>query len=195
MPIRNSIRWSCGTSVFCLAMPRWISTAQRAASTALANSTSMPSPVVLTIRPRCTVMAGSTSAFRNDLSCASVPSSSRPIKRLYPATSAASTAASRRSTCSLLKMHPRGSGKLNVHVAQLWADVRQCPRPKWVKLRKTQCEQMPSGLPLKADIAQYNRHVSKVPNPDIPVLFVGTSEDRRRDDEGECLALRLNDDL
>jgi hypothetical protein len=24
----------------------------------------------------------------------------------------------------------------------------------WVKLRKTQCEQMSSGLPLKADIAQ-----------------------------------------
>jgi hypothetical protein len=27
---------------------------------------------------------------------------------------------------------PRGSGKLNVHIAQLWADVRLCPRPKWV---------------------------------------------------------------
>ena len=33
------------------AMPRWISTAQRTASTALANSTSNPSPVVLTMRP------------------------------------------------------------------------------------------------------------------------------------------------
>ena len=50
---------------------------------------------------------------------ASVPSSSIPIKRQEPATSAARIAASRRSTCSLLKMHPRGSGKLNVHIAQL----------------------------------------------------------------------------
>ncbi len=28
----------------------------------------------------------------------------------------------------------------------------------WVKLRRTQCEQMSSELPLKADIAQYSRH-------------------------------------
>src|SRR6266436_6738784 len=32
------------------------------------------------------------------------------------------------------------------------------------KLRRTQCEQRSSGLPLKADIAQYSRHVSKVHN-------------------------------
>jgi acyl-CoA thioesterase-1 len=25
-------------------------------------------------------------------------------------------------------MHPRGSGKLNVHIAQLWTDFRLCPR-------------------------------------------------------------------
>jgi hypothetical protein len=31
------------------------------------------------------------------------------------------------------------------------------------KLRRTQREQMSSGLPLKADIAQCSRHVSKVP--------------------------------
>jgi hypothetical protein len=30
-------------------------------------------------------------------------------------------------------------------------------------LRRTQCEQMSSELPLKADIAQYSRHVSKGP--------------------------------
>jgi hypothetical protein len=36
------------------------------------------------------------------------------------------------------------------------------PSPFWVKLRRTQCEQMSSELPLKADIAQYGRHVSKV---------------------------------
>jgi hypothetical protein len=36
----------------------------------------------------------------------------------------------------------------------------------WVKLRRTHCEQMSSGLSLKADIAQYSRHVSKVPRTD-----------------------------
>jgi hypothetical protein len=35
--------------------------------------------------------------------------------------------------------------------------------PSWVKLRRTQYEQISSGLPLKADITQYSRHVSKVP--------------------------------
>ena len=30
-------------------------------------------------------------------------------------------------------------------------------------LRRTQYEQISSGLPLKADITQYRRHVSKVP--------------------------------
>src|ERR1700716_2411229 len=36
-----------------------------------------------------------------------------------------------------------------------------------VQLRRTQCEQMSSELPLKADIAQYGRHVSKVPISNI----------------------------
>jgi hypothetical protein len=40
------------------------------------------------------------------------------------------------------------------------------PCPSRVKLRRTQCEQMFSGLPLKADIAQCSRHVSKVPLAD-----------------------------
>jgi hypothetical protein len=35
--------------------------------------------------------------------------------------------------------------------------------PSWVKMRKTQSEQMSSGLPLKADIAECSRHVAKVP--------------------------------
>jgi hypothetical protein len=34
---------------------------------------------------------------------------------------------------------------------------------RWVKLRRTQPEQMSSGLPLKADIAQYSRHFAFVP--------------------------------
>jgi len=39
--------------------------------------------------------------------------------------------------------------------------------PLRVKLRKTQCEQMFSALPLKPDIAEYGRHVRFVPSADI----------------------------
>jgi hypothetical protein len=35
------------------------------------------------------------------------------------------------------------------------------------QLRRTQCEQMSSGLPLKADTAQYSRHVSNVPTTEV----------------------------
>jgi hypothetical protein len=41
------------------------------------------------------------------------------------------------------------------------------PCPGRVKLRRTRCEQMSSWLPLKADIAQCSRHVSKVPATDL----------------------------
>jgi hypothetical protein len=36
-----------------------------------------------------------------------------------------------------------------------------------VKLRRTQCEQMSSELPLKADIAQYGRHFAFVPKTEV----------------------------
>ena len=52
-----------------------------------------------------------------------------------------------------------------------------------------------SATPPGTDILGSTGYVRKVPNPAIAVLFVGTSEDRRRNDEGECLALPLNDDL
>ena len=42
---------SAARSALRSAMPRWTSTAQRTASTTLRNSTSTPSPVVLTMRP------------------------------------------------------------------------------------------------------------------------------------------------
>src|SRR5258707_1101724 len=75
------------------------------------------------MRPRCLAIVGSTSVFLKAFSCASVPSSSAPIKRLYPATSAARIAVSRRSTGSLLKTHPR-LGKLDVHHSSI---VGRCP--------------------------------------------------------------------
>ena len=42
----------------------------------------------------------------------------------------------------------------------------------WVKLRRTQCEQMSSGLLLKADIARRSWHVSNVPKNE-PALAGG----------------------
>ena len=53
-----------------------------------------------------------------------------------------------------------------------------------VKLRRTQCEQMFSGLPLKADIARCSRHVSKVPIPEVGGVsfdhLIGAAEQRGR---------------
>ena len=43
------------------ALSRWISAAQRTASTTLGNSTRIPSPVFLTMRPRCSSIFGSIS--------------------------------------------------------------------------------------------------------------------------------------
>jgi hypothetical protein len=80
-------------------------------------------------------MTQKASVVLTAFSCASVPSSSSPIKRQEPATSAARLAASRRSTCSLLKMPP-GSGKLKVHIAQLWTDVRLCPTSEIAKVNR-----------------------------------------------------------
>src|SRR5271166_3709029 len=50
----------------------------------------------LATRPRCSAIFGSTSSRRNALRRSSVPSSSAPISREYPATSAARIAARRR---------------------------------------------------------------------------------------------------
>src|SRR6516162_50838 len=67
-----------------------------ASSTTLENSTSKPSPVVLTMRPRFSLILGSITFARIDLSRLRVPSSSSPISREYPDTSAARIAARRR---------------------------------------------------------------------------------------------------
>jgi hypothetical protein len=71
-----------GTSALRSAMPRWTSTAQRKASTTLANSARSPSPVIFTIRPRCSSILESTMSRRCAFSQARVPSSSAPISRL-----------------------------------------------------------------------------------------------------------------
>jgi len=57
------------------------SAAQRTASTTLGNSASIPSPVVLTMRPECSRIFGSTSSRRRALRRSCVPSSSAPIRR------------------------------------------------------------------------------------------------------------------
>ena len=53
------MRRSSEISVLRSVMARWMSMAQRTASTALANSTRAPSPVVLTMRPRFSATLGS----------------------------------------------------------------------------------------------------------------------------------------
>ena len=53
-----------------------------------------------------------------------------------------------------------------VHDEQTDDAAKKARLPFRVKLRNTQHEQMSSGLPLKADIAQSSQHVSKVPKCD-----------------------------
>jgi hypothetical protein len=96
MPMRSSMRLSAAVSVSRSGIACCTSAAQRTASTTLANSTSRPSPVVLTMRPRCSAIVGSRTSRRSALRRSSVPSSSAPISREYPATSAAKIAARRR---------------------------------------------------------------------------------------------------
>jgi hypothetical protein len=67
-------------------------------ATALANSISSPSPVVLTTRPWWLAIAGSTNSRRIAFRAARVPTSSAPIRRLKPTMSAATIAANLRST-------------------------------------------------------------------------------------------------
>ena len=94
MPIRNSMRRSCGTPALRSTMPFCTSMAQRTASTTLRNSTSAPSPVRLITRPLCTAIVGSIRSLRSARNLAKVRSSSALASRLYPTTSAARIAAS-----------------------------------------------------------------------------------------------------
>src|SRR5262249_35397713 len=71
----------------------------------LANSANIPSPITLTIRPRCSFTFGSMTVPQSAFHCERVPSSSASTSRLYPAISAARMAVSRRSMRSLAK-HP-----------------------------------------------------------------------------------------
>jgi hypothetical protein len=82
MPMRNSMRESAARSRLRSAMARWISTAQDRASTALANSTRMSSPLLRTMRPWWRSIAGSVTLARTSRSCKWVPASSRSIIRL-----------------------------------------------------------------------------------------------------------------
>jgi hypothetical protein len=81
MPMRNSIRRSGGSEAPLSAIAAWTSAAQRSASTTLANSTSKPSPVVLTMRPLWPAIFGSSSSARSVFSRLSVPSSSASMRR------------------------------------------------------------------------------------------------------------------
>src|SRR5262245_13193088 len=88
----------------------------------LANSANIPSPITLTIRPRCSFIFGSMTVPQSAFHCERVPSSSASTSRLYPAISAARMALSRRSMRSLAK-HPSYSlstviqGSLRLSVA------------------------------------------------------------------------------
>jgi len=96
MPMRKIIRRSSDSASTRSPISDCIFAAQCTAATTLANSTRRPSPVVLKMRPWYAVISGSTTSALRTLSLAKVASSSVPISRLKPTTSAAKMAASRR---------------------------------------------------------------------------------------------------
>jgi hypothetical protein len=123
MPMRNSMRLSAGTVAFRSAMPACISVAQRSASTTLPNSTSSPSPVVLTSRPLCAAIIGSISSPRMAFSLVRVPPSSAPISREYPATSAAKIAARRRVVVIPPASRPCKARRNRWHPTRCWSSA------------------------------------------------------------------------
>jgi len=75
--MRSSMRLSRSTPLFRSGIDCCTVTPQRTASTTLANSTSRPPPAVLTIRPWCSAIFGSTSSLRSAFRRSSVPSQPR----------------------------------------------------------------------------------------------------------------------
>jgi hypothetical protein len=138
-PIRKVMRLSSDVPALRSPIPRWISTAHQTASTTLANSARKPSPVVLTMRPRCSVIFGSTSCPRCALSRSCVPSSSPP--------SAVSSPQHRR----------QGSRRDGVLGAVSWPSLSdadhsrtaaQAPRnQRWPRPAPMICGQQPAAVP------------------------------------------------
>ena len=79
--MRNTIRRSAGVSSWATATAFWSATAQATASTTEPNSTIAPSPMSLTMRPRCSASSGSITVSRRPLIVPSVPASSRSTSR------------------------------------------------------------------------------------------------------------------
>jgi hypothetical protein len=75
------------------------------------------------------------------------------------------------------RLHPR---RLSIRrfgrLTGLTRDQARCLR--WVKLRRTSCEHMSSGLPLKADMARCDWHLAKVPYAAIDQPYSITSSAR-----------------
>ena len=81
MPIRRTMRRASGRGSLAVANFSCNSSAALTAFTALANSTSTPSPITLTIRPPCSFTTGSRIAFRRSRSAVSVTASSASMRR------------------------------------------------------------------------------------------------------------------
>ena len=111
--MRKSMRCGSSRPPFRRAMACCTSTAQRTASTTLANSTMAPSPMSLMTRPPCSARSGSNRLRRASCSRSSVPASSTPMSLEKPTTSATRIAESLRCIQHLSAL-PSGH-KANAH--------------------------------------------------------------------------------
>jgi hypothetical protein len=62
-------------------------------------------------------------------------------------------------------MHPRGSGKLNGRIAELWAGVRLCPRPLRVHEETHAPQQTTSLFDHLVGAGKHGRYTASVPMP------------------------------
>ena len=93
------------------------------------------------MRPRCSLILGSANSRLRALSRASVPSSSTPIRREYPATSAARMAASLRSTRPVAKaVLPNRMGRLDHRLCETHSNGKREPRHSLSVKRSAPCD-------------------------------------------------------
>ncbi len=137
MPARSRMRSSSGRPSLAAANCACSAIVQVRALTGLANSAMTPSPIVLTMRPRCWSNNGSMMPLRRSFSAASVPASSRSMSLLYPTTSADRMEARRRSTSFASRRKGHGPGGTRIHeevkraMPPMSAEVRPLRQPSW----------------------------------------------------------------
>ena len=151
--IRKLMRWGSSRLAFRCAMASCTKTAQRTASTTLANSTMAPSPISLMIRPPCSARSGSIWLRRACCSRSSVPASSTPISLDSPrrrpresrtACVASSTSRPGRGSSANVRKLPDTFGQYHAERGAL-PEAERRPRPRAAPYRPQAAQSLYAG--------------------------------------------------